>query len=417
LVITLDEWAEIRRLHRSEDLGIKAISRKLGVSKNTVRRALRSDEVPRYSRAPKGSAVDAAEPAIREQLQLLPMMPATVIAERIGWERSITVLRGRVAELRPAYLPRDPSGRTSYEPGHRAQNDFWFPPADVQVGPGAVASGKDVPPVLVMASGYSRWMLGLMIPSRHAEDLVLGTWRLLQELGGVPKQMVWDNEGSVGKYRGRGQPPRLSAQFAEFRGLLGCEVVVLPPREPEHKGIVERNNDYLETSFLPGRAFSSPADFNAQLGEWTGLANSRPKRVLGCAPADRIAADRAAMAPLPPIDESTLGWHNRIRLPRDHYVRLDSCDYSVDPAAIGRMVDVRAGLDQVTVRCEGRLVACHERSWVAHQTVTDPAHKAAADLMRAVRLREKLAGPAAAVEVEQRDLSRYDALLVGGEVD
>ncbi len=415
-MITLDEWAEIRRLHRSEGLGIKAIARKLGVSKNTVRRALRAEEVPRYRRAPRGPVVDAVEPAIREQLALCATMPATVVAERIGWERSITVLRERVAELRPFYLKPDPAGRTSYEPGHRAQNDFWFPPAGIPVGHGTVVSGEASPPVLVMASGYSRWMLGLMIPSRHAEDLVLGTWELLQRLGGVPGQLVWDNEGGVGKFRGFGRPPALSRQFAEFRGLLGCEVVVLPRREPEHKGIVERNNDYLETSFLPGRSFASPADFNAQLGEWTLLANSRPKRVLGCAPAGRIAADRAAMAALPPIAESSLGWHNRIRLPRDHYVRLGTCDYSVDPAVTGRMAGVRADLERVTVTCDGRLVACHDRSWVAHQTVTDPAHKAAADVMRAGRMRAKLAAPSAAVEVEQRDLSRYDALLSGSEV-
>jgi transposase len=422
-VITLDEWAEVRRLHRSEGLGIKAIARKLGISKNTVRRALRADEVPRYQRAPRGSIADEAEPAIREQLALCATMPATVIAERIGWERSITVLREKVVQLRPLYLPADPVSRTAYEPGERVQDDFWFPPVELLLGHGKVATGKEVPPVLVMASGYSRWMLGLMIPSRHAEDLVLGTWQLLQQLGGVPGQLVWDNEGGVGKFRGRGRPPALSAQFAGFRGVLGCEVVVLPPREPEHKGIVERNNDYLETSFLPGRAFASPADFNAQLGEWMllansrfKLANSRFKRVLGCAPADRVDADRAAMAPLPPLRESSLGWHNRIRLPRDHYVRVDTCDYSVDPAVIGRMVDVRADLGQVTVTCEGRLVACHDRSWVAHQTVTDPAHKAAADVMRAERLRAKLAAPPAAVAVEQRDLSRYDVLLGGGEV-
>jgi transposase len=66
-VITLDEWAEIRRLHRSESLGIKAIARKLGISKNTVRRALRAEEIPRYQRAPKGSIVDAAEPVIRQR--------------------------------------------------------------------------------------------------------------------------------------------------------------------------------------------------------------------------------------------------------------------------------------------------------------------------------------------------------------
>ena len=415
-MITLDEWAEIRRLHRSEGLGIKAIARTLKISKNTVRRALRADEVPRYQRAPRGSIADGAEPEIREQLALCATMPATVVAERIGWDRSITVLREKVAQLRPLYLPADPVSRTAYEPGELVQDDFWFPPAEVPLGHGKVATGREVPPVLVMASGYSRWMLGLMIPSRHAEDLVLGTWRLLQQLGGVPRQLVWDNEGGVGKFRGGGRPPALSAQFAELRGLLGCEIVVLPPREPEHKGIVERNNDYLETSFLPGRSFASPADFNAQLAEWTGRANSRFKRVLGCAPADRIAADRAAMAPLPPLRESSLGWHNRIRLPRDHYVRVDTCDYSVDPAVIGRMVDVRADLGQVTVTCEGRMVACHDRSWVAHQAVTDPAHKAAADVMRAERLRARLAAPPAAVEVERRDLSRYDVLLGGGEV-
>jgi hypothetical protein len=234
-VITLDDWAEIRRLHRSEGLPIKAIARMKRISKNTVRRALRAEEAPWYQRVPKGSIVDEAEPAIREQLRLCPTMPATVIAERIGWERSITVLRERVAQLRPLFLPQDPAGRTAYEPGERVQDDFWFPPAEVRLGHGKVAAGTDMPPVLVMASGYSRWMLGLMIPSRHAEDLVLGTWQLLCQLGGVPKQLVWDNEGGVGKYRGYGRPAALSRQFAEFRGLLGCQVVVLPPREPSHK--------------------------------------------------------------------------------------------------------------------------------------------------------------------------------------
>ena len=72
-------------------------------------------------------------------------------------------------------------------------------------------------------------------------------------------------------------------------------------------------------------------------------------------------------------------------------MRIDTCDYSVDPAVIGRMVAVRADLEQVRVTCEGALVACHDRSWVAHQTITDPGHKAAADVMRAERLRAKLA--------------------------
>jgi len=64
-------------------------------------------------------------------------------------------------------------------------DDFWYPPVELPLGHGKVATGKEVPPVLVMAWGYSRWMLGLIIPCRHAENLVLGTWQLLQQLGGV----------------------------------------------------------------------------------------------------------------------------------------------------------------------------------------------------------------------------------------
>jgi len=76
-------------LHRGEELLIKAIPRRLGISWNTVKRALASDEPPRYQRTAKGLAVDALEPAIRVLLAASPDMAATVIAERVGWTRSI----------------------------------------------------------------------------------------------------------------------------------------------------------------------------------------------------------------------------------------------------------------------------------------------------------------------------------------
>src|SRR3954471_1319612 len=103
---------------------ILAIARVMGISRNTVKRALAADGPPRYQRAAGGSVVDAVEPQIRELLKVWPSMPATVIAERIGWERGLTVLKDRVRELRPAYLPPDPAGRTSYGAGELAQCDL-----------------------------------------------------------------------------------------------------------------------------------------------------------------------------------------------------------------------------------------------------------------------------------------------------
>jgi hypothetical protein len=71
--------------------------------------------------------VDEFEPRIRELLEEFPTMRATVIAERVGWARGMTVLTARVRELRPVYLAPDPASRTAYLAGGIAQNDFWFP--------------------------------------------------------------------------------------------------------------------------------------------------------------------------------------------------------------------------------------------------------------------------------------------------
>lgn len=98
-----------------------------------------------------------------------------MIAERIGWERSLSVLKRRVRELRPVYLPADPVSRTTYQPGELAQCDLWFPPVDIPLGFGQ--TGR--PPVLVTVADYSRVITARMLPSRQAADLVSGHWDLL----------------------------------------------------------------------------------------------------------------------------------------------------------------------------------------------------------------------------------------------
>jgi transposase len=396
-VLDVEDWAEVRRLHLAEGLSIKEITRRLGVARNTVRSALRSGAPPVFERKPRPSAVDAVEADIKKLLGEFPRMPATVIAERIGWDRSLTILKDRVRELRPLFVPADPCQRTEYRPGELAQWDLWFPPVKIPLGFGQVAS----PPVLVGVAGYSRTITGLMIPSREAHDILLGHRACLLELGGVPRKGVYDNEAAlVSRHNGK---PVLTAPFQRFRGTLGMGVIVCKPGDPEAKGLVERANQYLETSFLPGRSFSSPQDFNAQLGLWLPRANNRVHSTLRARPSDRIVEDRAAMLRFPPVLPDP-AWRETKRLGRDHWVRVGTCDYSVHPKAIGRRVEVGMDLDEVVVTCAGEEVARHQRSWAKHRTITDPAHELARKLMRAL---------AAAVaeldnEVEVRDLSVYD---------
>lgn len=131
-MLSVEDWAEIRRLRRAEQVPIAQIARMLGISRNTVKAPLASDGPPKYQRMPKGSVADAYEPRIRELLAAYPQMPATVIAGRIGWPYSIRTLSGKVA--------------------------------------------------------------GLRISSRTAEDLFAGWWRLIARLGAVPRVLVWDGK-------------------------------------------------------------------------------------------------------------------------------------------------------------------------------------------------------------------------------
>ena len=118
------------------------------------------------------------------------------------------------------------------------------------------------------------------------------------------------------------------------------------------------------------------------------------------------------MLTLPPVPPA-VGWRSSTRLARDHYVRLDSNDYSVHPGVIGRRIEVVANLDQVRVFSEGKMVADHERVWAWHQTLTDPAHFEAAKILRRTRVGalRPVRDAEAEIAVEQRALADYDTAL------
>ncbi len=121
-MLAVEDWAEIRRLRRSEGMPIQVIARTLGVSPQHREAGSglgRAAEVPACA---EGGDRGRGRAQIRELLKMYPTMSATVIAERIGWTRSVPVLSGRVAELRPAYLPPDPASRTSRMSPGRSPN-------------------------------------------------------------------------------------------------------------------------------------------------------------------------------------------------------------------------------------------------------------------------------------------------------
>lgn len=113
------------------------------------------------------------------------------------------------------------------------------------------------------------------------------------------------------------------------------------------------------------------------------------------------------MLTLPPVAPPHW-WPLHTRLGRDHYIRVDTCDYSVHPRAIGQQITVRADTEEIVATTRtGEIVARHGRCWARHRTVTDPEHATAAEVLRGQAIRQKAArcgckdGPARATDASR----------------
>jgi hypothetical protein len=253
--------------------------------------------------------------------------------------------------------------------------------------------------VVVAALGYSRAGAGALVFSKQAEDILSGVTRCLWRLGGVAGTLVWDREGAL--HAGDG---RASDALAGYCGSLRCGWYLCQARDPQAKGVVERLQGFMETSFEPGRRFANHLDYQHQLDEWFSVrANGRVHKTLRCRPQDRLGDDVTAMLPLPArAPDTDHRWV--LRVPADPYLRFDTCDYSLDPAFVGRRVEARASADQITavVLDTGEEACRHDRCFARHRTVLALKH--------ARELRGRGA-PKAEPTVEQRPLSRYDRLI------
>lgn len=397
-MVGVERWAEIRRAHFIEGIGIRALARRTGLDRQTIRRALRSDAPPRYQRAPVASKLEPHKDEIHRLLRADPRLPSTRIRELIadqGYEGGRTILDVYLREIRPLFAPPPRTfQRTIYRPGEICQFDLWEPSNLIPVGHNQERRGW----VVVACLGYSRCGAGALIFSKSAPDILTGIVRCLWRLGGLPATLVWDREGAL--HAGGGRP---TEPFAALCGRLRVGWRFCEAADPQAKGLVERLQGYMETSFEPGRRFANEIDFAEQLDAWFEKANARTHRGLRCRPLDRLPEERAAMAPLP-AQIPDLDQRIVLRVPPDPYVRVDTCDYSLDPRLVGRRVEVRVGQREVTALAldTGELAARHRRSFARHRTISDLEHLR---LLRAAR------GRRAEPEVEQRPLTRYDALI------
>jgi transposase len=395
-VVSVEQWAELRREHFVGGKSIKELARSTGLSRN--RRALRSDRPPSYERAPRPRVLEPFKPTIHGLLGADPKLPGVRVRELLeplGCTVSKTVVDDYLRELRPLLAPPPRTfQRTVYRPGEICQFDLWQPRDEVPVGHGQTRRGW----VVVACLGYSRAGAGVLVFSKEVEDLLAGIAGCLDRLGGLPRTLVWDRQAGI-----HGHGGRPTEAFAAFCGQLRVGWHFCEPADPQAKGAVERLQGYAETNFEPARRFANELDFQDQLDAWFAKVDARTHKTLRARPVGRLTTELEVMAALPDrMPDTARRW--TMRIPPDPHLRLDTNDYSLDPALVGRRVEVSCDQRTVTaVTLDTGEVACrHARTFARHRTITALEHARA---LRAGR------GVSAETPVEVRPLARYDQLI------
>ena len=398
-LVGVEQWAEVRRMHRVDGLSAREISRRTGLARDTVARLLAAPEPPKYQRQPTGSKLDPFKDWICEQLAADPRIQSQRLREmagELGYEGGKSIFDDFVREVRPRFLAPRTFQRTIYRPGELVQCDLWEPGGQIPVGHGQQRRGW----VVTCEVCWSRAIAGTLIFSKEAPDILWGLARNLQRLGALPEKLVWDREAAIA---GGGRP---TEPFAAFCGQLEVGWVILEPRDPQAKGALERSHRFMRTNFEPGRVFANHLDFQDRLDAWTAKANGRVHRTIRAVPGERLAEEQQRMRPLPPRMPDT-DCRQVIRVPAQPLVRVDRNDYSIDPRFAGRRVEVRVSQTEITavVLDTGELAARHRRVFAGGLTLVEPAHQTLLDRQRAKRRQRHQ------VEVEIRPLARYDQLI------
>lgn len=370
----------VRRHARGEP--IRQISRVTRVSRKTIRRIIKEHETRRQQgddalarempkpRAPRASKLDPYVDRIQQLLDEPDFEGIT--AQRVfeiigdeGFEGGYTIVREHVRRVRPRGRKRahDP---VVTAPGKQAQFD-WSP----YTLPGCGIAVNSFSLVL----HYSSHQFADFTLDRTRPTLLRRFVAAFDDLGGVPKEVVFDSEKTVVD-RWELNRPIVNLAFLDFATYYGFEVHVAPRGDGAYKGGVENSHKTVESNFLNGRRFHDLEDARTRLRVWRDrFSATRPHRTKRRLRLELYLEEKPHLQPLPvhPYDTSEIVWRIADGF---HRVSLETNTYTVPRNYVGERLCVRATEDRVHIY-DGvaRLLATHEQApRQAHEDRTLPEH-------------------------------------------
>jgi len=366
--------AEAMRLQIIEGMSLRAIAKKLGVTRRTAGRMLNGQfHHPKPAPQPRTSILDPHHDTIQKLLSDTPDIKAPAVLERLrklGYAGGITTVRDYLRGKRPARR-REAFLTLDFHPGAAMQVDW----ADFgYIIPGCPRRVS----ALVIALCYSRYLYVEFTLSQKFGTFVRAMERGMRFFGGTTLVDIFDNMKTV-VISNTPTATVFNQQFLAYAQARNFGVRACNPRRGNEKGRVERPIGFIRSRFMPGRRFVSLLDLNQTATRWRDdFANNRIHEVTGKVPA--LVYKHEELPVLRPLSNTTFDTDDLLTTGVSKMFRIgfDRNTYSVPPRLVSQTVLVRADDHLVRVFLAHKQVAQHDRCWKLGEDIEEAAHRAAA---------------------------------------
>lgn len=352
-----ERWMDFHTL-KLQGLSIRKIAALRGVSRNAVRRALRSKAAPTGKRQRE------------KHMKLTPFLgmidawlkdPVTSLwsAARIfdevqerGYDGGVTVLREYVSEKRPKPMPVAET-RFYVKPGQQMQVDW------AEMGEMTIDGVVQKVYAFVAILAWSRKLFAYF-----TTDMELLTWidchqRAFAFFGGVPQEVLIDNL-KTGVISRAGKTIRWQPKYEEFLVAMGVRPLAHFPRRPKTKGRVERIVRFVRERFFVGRQLHDLESFNNDAHSWLRKrANTRIHRITREKPCDRFEIEAQALRPICAYD---VFLEEARRSDAYALVSYKGARYSLPAQYARRPVTLQSRPQHLDFLVDGEIVATHQRA-------------------------------------------------------
>ncbi|HEY0794072.1 MAG TPA: IS21 family transposase [Chthoniobacterales bacterium] len=345
---------------------IRKIVQLSGLSRNTVRRVLR-DKAPQPFQTPeRGSKLDPFKEYVTARFRASGLSAVRLLEETQaqGYRGSVMTLRRFLRTLKAdAQAQQKATVRFETAAGQQAQVDWAY------CGPFKDEGGCPLKVyAFVMVLGFSRALYSCFTTSMDLATLLDCHQQAFASLGGIPKEILYDNMKQV-----RLNPHQWNPQFLDFAHYYGFVPRTCRIYRPRTKGKVERAIHYLKTNFLAGRSFADLAELNAQNQHWLNeVANVRLHATTQARPVDLLAQEH--LQPYGAVKPYQLVIPATRKVDAEGFVRFQKSRYSVPPEHCGKVVSIQQKDRRILIQCQELILAEHDVAPRAGSCVAQPEH-------------------------------------------